>query len=67
MKDLLDRPGSSSGQLRVEQDLGFFIGNLVTAMLFPAIRQFLPGFLLLQPITSSLNNNPQESQPIPAQ
>ena len=66
-KDLLDRPGSSSEKLRVGQDLGFFIGNLITAMLFPAIRQFLPGLLLLLPITSSLNKNTQGSQPIPAQ
>ena len=36
-------------------------------MLFPAIRQFLPGLLLLLPITSSLNKNTQGSQPIPAQ
>ena len=66
-KDLLDRPGSSSEKLRVGQDLGFFIGNLITAMLFPAIRQFLPGLLLLLPITSSLNKNSQGSQPLPAQ
>ena len=66
-KDLLDQPGTSSKKLRVGQDLGFFIGNLITAMLFPAIRQFLPGFLLLLPITSSLYKNPQESKPIPAQ
>ena len=57
---LLAKPGTSMQELRIGQDLGAFAGNLMTAILFPAIRQFPPAFILLLPLAGKLRSNSPE-------
>ena len=47
---LLSQPGCSMPRLRSGQDLGALVGNLLAALLFPAIRQFVPALVLLLPM-----------------
>ena len=47
---LLSQSGCSMPQIRRSKDVGALIGNLLAALLFPAIRQFVPAFLLLMPL-----------------
>ena len=47
---LLRRNSCSMLRLRRGQDVGALIGNLLAALLFPAIRQFVPALLLLLPL-----------------
>ena len=50
---LLARSGSSMPQLRLGSDLGALLGNLLAAVLFPAIRQFPPALVLLLPLSGA--------------
>ena len=47
---LLRRKSCSMLRLRRGQDVGSRVGNLLAALLFPAIRQFVPALLLLLPL-----------------
>ena len=70
---LLAHPGSSMRQLRLGSDLGSLLGNLLTAVLFPAVRQFPPALLLLLPLSraawhpagADLAGQPAERPPTP--
>ena len=50
---LLRQPGLSIERLRQGSDLGALAGNLLTAVLFPAVKQFTPALLLLLPLGSA--------------
>ena len=50
-RQLLSNPGMSMPQLRSSQDVGALLGNLLSALLLPGLRQFLPALLLLLPMT----------------
>ena len=47
---LLRRNSCSMLRLRRGQDVGALVGNLLAALLFPAIRQFVPALVLLLPL-----------------
>ena len=49
-RQLIDEAGSSMKRLRSSQEIGSLIGNLLAALLFPALRQFLPALVLLLPL-----------------
>ena len=42
--------GLSIGRLRLSSELGSLTGNILTGILFPAIRQYFPALLLLLPL-----------------
>ncbi len=50
---LLRQPGLTIERLRQGSDLGSLAGNLLTAVLFPAVKQFTPALLLLLPLGSA--------------
>lgn len=50
---LLRQPGLSIERLRQGSDLGALAGNLLTAVLFPAVKQFTPALLLLLPLANA--------------
>ncbi|MFM7675786.1 MAG: hypothetical protein ACKO5F_09430 [Synechococcus sp.] len=50
---LLRQSGLSIERLRQGSDLGALAGNLLTAVLFPAVKQFTPALLLLLPLGSA--------------
>ncbi len=47
---LLSQKSCSMLRLRRGQDVGALVGNLLAALLFPAIRQFVPALVLLLPL-----------------
>lgn len=49
-RELIVAAGSSMKRLRSSQEIGALIGNLLAALLFPALRQFLPALVLLLPL-----------------
>ena len=60
---LLRSPGLSIEGLRQGSDLGSLAGNLLTAVLFPAVRQFVPALLLLLPLGATALM-PREQAPV---
>ncbi|MFY8147847.1 MAG: hypothetical protein ACOVNL_01350 [Prochlorococcaceae cyanobacterium] len=63
---LLHRGGLSIEGLRLGSDLGALAGNLLTALLFPAVRQFPPALLLLLPLGSAALPGQQDDSTQPA-
>jgi hypothetical protein len=62
-RQLLERPGSSIEGLRLGSDVGALAGNVLTAVLFPALVQFAPALLLLLPLGISTRlRGPQAEQ-----
>ena len=53
-QNLVEQSGTNMQSLRIVEDLGAVSGNLITALIFPAIRQFIPASLLLMPLTLGL-------------
>ena len=49
-QQLIVKAGSSMKRLRSSQEIGSLVGNLLAALLFPALRQFLPALVLLLPL-----------------
>ena len=58
-QQLIVKAGSSMKRLRSSQEIGSLVGNLLAALLFPALRQFLPALVLLLPLAVV------SSQPVP--
>jgi len=49
-RHLIVEAGSSMKRLRSSQEIGALVGNLLAALLFPALLQFLPALVLLLPL-----------------
>ena len=49
-RQLILEAGSSMKRLRSSQEIGALCGNVLAALLFPALRQFLPALILLLPL-----------------
>jgi len=63
---LLSSSNTTMQRLRRGQDMGTLVGNLLAALLFPAIRQFLPALLLLLPMTGVAARGEQSPEPVPS-
>ena len=63
---LLSSSNTTMQRLRRGQDMGTLVGNLLAALLFPAIRQFLPALLLLLPMTGVAARGEQSLEPVPS-
>lgn len=62
-RQLIVEAGSSMKRLRNSQEIGALIGNLLAALLFPAMRQFLPALVLLLPL--AVVSSQPASRPVP--
>ena len=51
-KELISSSGTNMKKIQVGQEAGILAGNFLTAILFPAVRQFIPAFLLLIPMAA---------------
>ena len=49
-KSIMASSGVSMRRLRIGQEIGVLFGNLMTAILFPAVRQFIPALALMFPM-----------------
>ncbi len=62
-RQLIVAGGTSMKRLRSSQEIGALIGNLLAALLFPALRQFLPALVLLLPL--AVVSSQPATRPIP--
>ena len=49
-KSIMASSGVSMRRLQIGQEIGVLFGNLMTAILFPAVRQFIPALALMFPM-----------------
>lgn len=61
---LLSNSNTTMQRLRRGQDMGSLVGNLLAALLFPAIRQFLPALVLLLPMTGLAVRGQKSPEPV---
>ena len=52
-------------RLRSSQEIGSLVGNLLAALLFPALRQFLPALVLLLPLAVVSSQPAPQASPTP--
>ena len=64
-RHLISHAGGSMQRLRSGQEIGALIGNLLAAMLFPALRQFLPALILLLPLAVVAARRDTSDRPSP--
>ena len=64
-RQLIVEAGSSMKRLRSSQEIGSLIGNLLAALLFPALRQFLPALVLLLPLAVVSSQPAPQASPTP--
>ena len=60
-KSIMASSGVSMRRLQIGQEIGVLLGNLMTAMLFPAVRQFMPALALMFPMAHFLHRSSQAS------
>ena len=66
-RQLIVEAGSSMKRLRSSQEIGALIGNLLAALLFPALRQFLPALVLLLPLAVVSSKPAPQASPTPTE
>ena len=64
-QQLIVKAGSSMKRLRSSQEIGSLIGNLLAALLFPALRQFSPALVLLLPLAVVSSQPAPQASPTP--
>ena len=60
-KSIMASSGVSMRRLQIGQEIGVLFGNLMTAILFPAVRQFIPALALMFPMAHFLHCSSQAS------
>lgn len=61
---IVNEKGLPVNRLRTSSELGSLSGNILTGMLFPAIRQYFPALLLLLPLGQLAYRNKQETSQV---
>ena len=56
-KSIIASSGVSMKRLQIGQEVGVLAGNLMTAILFPAVRQFIPALMLMLPMAQFLRRS----------
>ena len=59
-KSIISSSGVSMRWLQIGQEIGVLAGNVMTAVLFPAIRQFVPALVLMLPMARFLRRSSQD-------
>ena len=59
-KSIISSSGVSMRRLQIGQEIGVLAGNVMTAVLFPAIRQFVPALVLMLPMARFLRRSSQD-------
>ena len=60
-KSIMASSGVSMRRLQIGQEIGVLFGNLMAAILFPAVRQFIPALALMLPMAHFLHRSSQAS------
>ncbi len=60
-KSIMASSGVSMRRLQVGQEIGVLLGNVMTAILFPAVRQFMPALALMFPMAHFLHRSSHAS------
>ena len=61
-KNIITSSGASMEKLQIGQEVGVLAGNIMTAILFPAVRQFIPALVLMLPMAQFLRRSKVTSQ-----